>query len=355
MALGDDGGLARGRVEKGRGIMLLILLAAMAATPGPSEPRTFHDWTVGCDNGLDCQAIALLPPQEEWSEWLTLRFSRDAAASAAPVITIQNLEAEPAVLLADGNPLDVRFSSEPDGFTVHSSDEGALIAALGSAHSLEVRGTSGTTLGRISLSGATAAMLYMDEAQRRLDTVSALVRTGARPANAVPPPPDLPLVRLPPAPTDAPLAFSDAEITALREEFSCTIDEVGGPDTFETAQVETGTTLILLACGSGAYNLSSVPLIARSRGGQVAIEIAPFDPPSGVGMEDQPTLTNAEWDAGRRLLKEYSKARGLGDCGVRAEYAWDGSRFRIVHQEQMGECQGSLFYIPTWNAEIVAP
>ena len=49
------------------------------------------------------------------------------------------------------------------------------------------------------------------------------------------------------------------------------------PTIVEAVQLETGTTLILLACGSGAYNLSSLPLIARSRGGQVAFEIAPFD------------------------------------------------------------------------------
>ena len=336
-------------------MLLLMLVAAMAATPAPSQPRTFGDWTVGCDNGLDCQAVALLPAQQEWSEWLTLRFSRGAAAAARPVVTIGNLETAPAALLADGSPLDVRFTSDPDGFIVRAADEDALVAALKGARSLEVRGPDGAGLGRISLSGASAAMLFMDEAQRRLDTVTALVRTGTRPASAMPPPPELPVVRLPPVPADAPLAFSEARVTALRQEHECTIDEVGGPDHLETVQVETGTTLILLACGSGAYNLSSLPLIARSRAGEVMVDIAPFDHQMGIAAEDRPTLTNAAWDAERRRLQEYSKGRGLGDCGTRADYVWDGSSFRLVHQEQMGECQGSLYYIPTWNARVVAP
>ena len=336
-------------------MLLLMLVAAAAAAPAPSQPRTFGDWTVGCDNGLDCRAIALLPAQEEWSEWLTLRISREAAAPARPVVAIEHLDVAPGALFADGNPLDVRFTSDPDGYIVEADDDGALIAALKSARALEVRAADGATLGRISLTGATAALLFMDEAQHRLDTVTALVRTGARPASAVPPPPELPVVSLPPVPTDAPPALSEARVTALRQEYSCTIDEVAGPDHLEAVQVETGTTLILLACGSGAYNLSSVPLIARSRGGEVAVEIAPFDHQMGIALEDRPTLTNAAWDAERRLLQEYSKGRGLGDCGIRADYAWDGSRFRIVHQEQMSECQGSLHYIPTWNARIVAP
>jgi len=63
-------------------------------------------------------------------------------------------------------------------------------------------------------------------------------------------------------------------------------------------------------------------------------------------------LINASWDPDRRLLQEYAKGRGLGDCGSRADYAWDGTSFRLVHQEEMGECRGSLYYIPTWNVTV---
>ena len=86
--------------------MLLALLTAAAAaaatTPQPSEVRTFQDWTVACDNGLGCEAIALLPPDVEWSEWLNLSFRRGAAAGDRPVVMLQGFEGTPAALLADG-------------------------------------------------------------------------------------------------------------------------------------------------------------------------------------------------------------------------------------------------------------
>jgi hypothetical protein len=224
---------------------------------------------------------------------------------------------------------------------------------------LEARAADGATVGRISLAGATASMLYMDEQQRRVGTVTALVRPGSRPAGAVPQPPALPVVTFSPPPgSEAPIAISAARIEALRRDAGCTLDEVGGPDHHEAIALAPGTTLILLACGSGAYNVTSIPYIAeQGAGAALAIRIAPFD--SQWGLEDpeldRPTLINAGWDAEGRMLREYSKGRGIGDCGSRAEYGWDGARFRLVHQEEMEECRGSLYYITTWRAEVARP
>ena len=64
-------------------------------------------------------------------------------------------------------------------------------------------------------------MLYMDERQRRIGTVTALVRTGRQPASAVPAPPALPQVRIAAAPTDRPLAIDAATVARLRRQFGC--------------------------------------------------------------------------------------------------------------------------------------
>ena len=341
-------------------MMLLILAAATAAAaPAPGELETYRDWTVGCDNGLACGAIALLPENADWDQWVTMSVRRGAGRSDAPVVTLQNVDVNPAILLADGRPLPVRFSAGDDGYTVVTDDPAGLITALQEAQMLEARAADGATVGRVSLSGATASMLYMDEQQRRIGTVTALVRAGSRPAGAVPEPPPLPLVTLSPPPGDeAPIAISEERIEALRREAGCTLEEVGGPDHHEAVALAPGKTLMLLACGSGAYNVTSIPFIVElDSGGAVAIRIAPFD--SQWGLEDpelgRPTLINAGWDAEGRTLGEYSKGRGIGDCGSRAEYGWDGARFRLVHQEEMEECRGSLYYITTWRAEVARP
>jgi hypothetical protein len=67
------------------------------------------------------------------------------------------------------------------------------------------------------------------------------------------------------------------------------------------------------------------------------------------------SLINAVWDGDRRLLTEFYRGRGLGDCGVRAAYGWDGRRFRLVQQENMEECRGAVDFITTWRTRVVRP
>lgn len=337
-------------------MMLLTLLAAVAAAAQPSEVRTFQDWTVACDNGLTCEAVALLPENAEgdvqWEQWVTLTLRRGGRAGDPPSLIMQGYDGSPAALLADGQALPVRLSESVDGVTV-TGDERLLVETLRSARVLDVRDAAGTSLGRISLAGASAAMLYMDEKQHRLDTVTAMVRRGSRPASAVPAPPALPQVRMAPPPTDEPLSIDTAIVAGFRRRFECHEYDVREDSDFETIQIATGTTLVLVPCGSGAYNFSSVPVIARRRGGRIVTELALFDRQWGLRSEGHPLLINADWDAEERRLREFSKARGLGDCGSRADYAWDGAGFRLVHQEEMEECRGSIYYVTTWRAEAV--
>jgi len=85
-----------------------------------------------------------------------------------------------------------------------------------------------------------------------------------------------------------------------------------------------------------------------------AIVRATFDPPSGKTAE-APTLINAQWDSSRRILSEFSRGRGMGDCGMRADYGWDGVRLRLVRREAMSECLGARSFVTTWRARVVRP
>src|SRR5918997_729627 len=116
--------------------MILAALLA-AAAPQPADLKIFTDWTVGCDNGRACHAVGLVP--ESWPE--------------------------------NAGTMSVRRGGQ-----------------------LRVGNAAGATIATVSLGGATAAILYMDEQQRRLGTGTALARRGARPASVVPPPPPLPIV-----------------------------------------------------------------------------------------------------------------------------------------------------------------
>jgi hypothetical protein len=175
---------------------------------------------------------------------VTLMLRRGGRAGDAPVLILQNVDGAPAILLADGRPVPARFSGDVDGDTVVADPE-ALVAMLRGGRVLEVRDAAGANLGRISLAGASAAMLYMDERQRRLDTVTALVRRGARPASAVPAPPAVPRVTRAAAATDQAPPIPESLVSPLRERAECDPPDILGDMSIEAEQIATGTTLVL--------------------------------------------------------------------------------------------------------------
>lgn len=335
-------------------IAWLVSTALQAAAPQPAPLRSFGDWIVGCDNGRACQAVALITYADD-AERVTMTLRRDAEGGAEPVMWINHGDARGGSLEADGRRLPARLIEAPDAVMVHPADTMAAVDAVRAARRLRLLDASGGELGQISVAGATAAMLYMDEQQRRLDTATALVRRGTRPASSVPPPPPLPEVRLAPASSDPPASIDEAQIEALRRQTQCTLDEVGGPDLYEAVALEPGKTLVLLACGSGAYNVTYLPYIAEGSGRELRFTAAPFDSRGVIDDLGRPSLTNAEWDTDRRLLSEFPRGRGLGDCGTKASYGWDGSRFRLVEQQSMEQCQGAVDFITVWRARVVRP
>ncbi len=333
-------------------MILPMLLAAAAAIPRPAELRTFQDWTVGCDNGAACHAVALMP--EDWpGDGLTMSVRRGPDAAAQPVLAFEiGADSNAASLSADGKRLAVRLVGSEGQTRVAEADSAAAIAALRSASRIELEAADGKPLGAVSLKGASAALLYMDEKQRRTGTATALVRPGTKPAAGAPP--ALPVVTARPVTAAKPLALTPAGLAAVRRKHGCTLGEVGGPEEAETAAMAAGETLLLLACGSGAYNVSYVPFVLRRGRRGVEATLAPFDlVETWWKDEGKPMLINAGWDNGRGLLTSYSKGRGLGDCGTNSEYAWDGRAFRLVERAEMDECRGSRDFITTWRARLV--
>lgn len=333
-------------------MILPLLLAAATAVPQPAELKTFQDWTVGCDNGAACHAVALMP--EDWpDDGLTMSVRRGPEADARPVLAFEiGADRNAASVSADGRRQAVRLVGSEGQTRVATADTAAMIAVLRSASRVELQSAEGKPLGAVSLKGASAALLYMDEKQRRTGTATALVRPGTRPAAG--PPPPLPVVTAPAPRSARPLALTTAGLAALRRKHGCTLGEVGGPEEAETAALGPAETLLLLACGSGAYNVSYVPFVLRRGPGGVAAALAAFDLAEPWWKDEgKPILINAAWDKERGLLTSFSRGRGLGDCGTNAAYAWDGRAFRLVEQAEMAECRGSRDYITTWRARVV--
>jgi len=337
--------------------MILALLLAAASAPQPGPLKTFKDWTVGCDNVRNCQAVALLP--SDGDGWLTMSLARGAAANApvriliGPPLGASDEKTGVVALAVDGKRLPARLSEVEGGALVDAAGTAALLAALRTGTKLEALGADGKSLGTISLAGSSAALLYMDDRQQRVGTATALVRPGPKPASAVPAPPAPPEILVAPAGSKPPRRMPLATATAFRQE-ACGGSDSDDKEPAETYRLDPAHTLALVSnhCNSGAYNAATLLYV----GGETGAWIPPHydtdkqntDDPGGGAL-----AYNVGWNPSTGQLETFMKGRGLGDCGTRQSFAWDGSRFRLVAQAEMGECRGSIDWIPTWQARAV--
>jgi hypothetical protein len=56
--------------------------------------------------------------------------------------------------------------------------------------------------------------------------------------------------------------------------------------------------------------------------------------------EENATLVSPSLSDDGKILSSFNKGRGLGDCGVSTDWAWDGQTFRLTEYRSMGYCRG---------------
>lgn len=346
-----------------RGFFALVLgLTAFAGSAASSSVsvgtlQTFKDWTVGCDNGLACQAVALMP-EGSVGDGLSVVITRSEGSASPLVIELSGFtaKAERYRVVIDGRVAQA-------GAMVAGSEtiklEGPSALKLGRAmargKALRVIDGGGADFGSVSLSGVSAALRYIDAQQGRNGSRGAVVATGRKAATAKKV--ELPVITVKKiAPTDA-LPDTPA-LVSLSENSPCAADRFGSTeDTAYSLGQGTGgaQALVLLNCGAGAYNFSSGVYVGqRNNAGKWTFEPARFDyGASGFSSDSKiPILVNADWDAATQTISSYAKGRGLGDCGSSESWVWDGAMFRLTRAAAMGECRGSIDWIPLWRAEV---
>lgn len=244
----------------------------------------------------------------------------------------------------DGKLLPTRIDTE-DGDTyaktfvlVDRQDRLAFIQSIRNGQQIEVLDRARKQIGTALLRGLTAALIYMDDKQKRTGLRSALGRPGTIPDSDVEAPPALPVIVRPKTPKLAPRRLSAADIARETRSLECKPGQQSGED-ITYARLDGRTTLALLPfpCGNGAYNYFSYALLIDEKG---KARPATFDLRGPMGDREH-ELVNALWNPAARKLATYSKGRGLGDCGVTQHYVWDGSRFRLIDQAEMQECRGN--------------
>jgi hypothetical protein len=352
-------------------------LAAALIAPSASAHasfKDFRDWLAACDNLRNCSAFAVNAESDDAAAYL--RIERGGAADAPVTVTL-------SVELGDAKGYTVAFDDHalpglPAGILVGEEGEGsdyrrvtiakgpaadALIESMRKAKSIVVTRQQApgkkleSPVSHISMSGAVASLLWIDDQQKRIDTVTALVRRGPKPASAVPPQPKAPvIVAAPPSKAKAPQKHSPALLAKGRK--LCEEDDKNS-QIEDVSPLGEGQFLYQFTCpdSSGAYNFWNVFLIGPA-GNVSALRPVTFRRPPGVsdGNKDEPRsgLTNPVFDPQTMTLSSFDKGRGIGDCGVEQEWVWTGKSFQLALERSMGECKRIPMddWPVTWRTDV---
>ncbi|WP_133499684.1 DUF1176 domain-containing protein [Cognatilysobacter terrigena] len=319
----------------------LLASSAHAAVALPAY-RTFGDWTVACDNTGACEARGYT---DNGDDSLALRVVRAAGRDAVPTFEVVDIpDGAGATLKLDGralsfgaNALQTRASKDDDNAptrTLVLRGVAALQSLAAQARRAKHLGLAGTaSVG--SLTGFNAAMLFIDDAQGRVDTPTAIARPGRSNA-AIPDARPLPAVHAVPS-RGKPL--SDAAVRryvdALKKLHDDCDDDVGSM-TASVDPIGDAQVIALVPCVLGAYQGSYAAFISPRNDPAHAKPLRlPFPP--GID-DDSSMLTEAGFDAKTGRLSTFAKGRGLADCGMSAEWAWDGRAFVLASYTLLDRC-----------------
>lgn len=346
-------------------LTLATLLALAQTAPAVGPIKVFGDWVVACDNLDHCEMTSLIPglgvpgllPEGDPGdspEYNAVLLSVSRTAGPDGGFTVDLMMQVPDTGLVrisiDGTTYGEGVPKN-DALVFTGATAAKMVAAMAAGENFNISDSADTMIGRVSLSGSSAALRFIDAEQGRAGTVTAAVAKGAKPASAVPAVRPIPSVRqVRPGGTAATItpALKKAMFatSGCGEEYGDDLPEV------EAGALGGGTAVALIPCGAGAYNYLTVPFVIA--GGKPVVAQFDYSPGMTEPGAAMPMLVNADYDPKTGKLSSYSKGRGIGDCGSSEEYVWDGAMFRLTGATQMIECRGSPNWLTVWQARPAA-
>ena len=342
-----------------------LVLAASAAQAEDSKPvewiapevSEFSDWSVACDNIRDCTAVSVsrafvarIDTTDPGDYALPMLWVKRAAGPQAQTRVFVDTTVWGEVGAGEGpaslhiyTPCDGDCTSrayrllwlEPGRYELAQGDVAAFLAESTTTSRAATRFADGRMHGIITTAGLTAALRYIDEAQERRGSVTAIFAKGPKPASAVPPPPRRPHVRVlrgEEVTAQGPPAIETAVLAAAAQH--CPDAPVDSPDPASVRfRLANGQFLWGLACSADHHTPRRLWLIETSAGG-----IAPFlmpRPEQGRAPE-MPLLPNSDFDPRSGLITAYSD----GKCGWRRRWGWTGDAFVMIDAVEMPACHG---------------
>jgi Protein of unknown function (DUF1176) len=190
----------------------------------------------------------------------------------------------------------------------------------------------------------------MDEQQKRVGSVTALVAQGDKPASSLPAPQAAPVIHAAKPPSTKPPETMPEAVRQAAAKADC--DEPATADPIK-GKLDERTTLWGVLCSRGAYKYTYAFYLHRT-GARTAAPVV-FETPALHGAaETDNQLTNPDFDDRAMTLSFFGKGRGLGDCGSLGRFVWDGRSFQLAAFSAMGSCRGVPLtdWPRAWRADV---
>ncbi|MES2613443.1 MAG: DUF1176 domain-containing protein [Pseudomonadota bacterium] len=330
---------------------VLALLACLPALvqlvhAADKEPVSFthKDWGLQCDNTRTCRAVGYQAEAGD-SEPVSIRLTREAGPGTPVLVDLQvsTEKATPASLNLKVGKLSLAGLTG-DIPRIPAGQVAALLQELQKNDEAIV--TAGKDRWVLSLAGADAVLLKMDEAQGRIGTPGALVRRGTQAESSVwvaVPVQVVQAVRpLPERKGDSALAKPLlAAIDAKEVAGRCNGDAPGAAEV-QVHRLTERKVLLSIPCAMGAYNFGGLNWLANDR--------PPYQP--------QQLDAEGEFDAADGSIRSSMKGRGIGDCWSIEEWHFDGRSFVRTGESGDSMCRGfagGAWQLPAYTAKVVLP
>ena len=330
------------------GVLIMALAGTVAVThaslAADKTGTSFQhkDWQLACDNTGTCRAAGYQADGEQPAVSLLLVRKAGPRQEITAQVQLGSYDEKDSALAegvetlaikANGRNLgQVDLGGTEAGSPLSPAAVAALMPALQQASAVTF--SSGKRVWTLSTAGASAVLLKMDEAQGRLGTVGAIVRTGSRPEDGVSMPVAPPVIISASVPKDsAPVVLPPAQRAALFRELRKVATADDCPALHDADKKEqdielevyrlSGTKSVAsVVCQLYAYNQSSMFWVMNAA--------PPFAPVTAVA--------NASfYDKGE--ISSSQKGRGIGDCWGSEAWVWDGVQFVLTGNSTTGMCR----------------
>lgn len=331
------------------GIVFFVLsTSAVANLEGLSYQ--YKDWELVCDNTGTCRAAGY--QHEDIKAPISVLFTRSAGENSviSAQVQIYNPKKIPHVMLhlQGMQAVKIPLSLTTQIGKLSSAQSKLLLKAV--QGTIPIGWSFGQLKWSLSVEGATATLLKMDEFQQRLNTPSTMIRKGNRSIGSVLKPQPLPHVVLAPV-LRYPLQAIDADsnegkrLTKLllshidADECQLLNSALENESVFTVYSLNQHAKLVEVPCWSGAYNMAAGFAVMN---------------PSLTQITQWVTSSGTDYELGS--ISAAHKGRGLGDCWTHKEWLWNGRRFYKSYESVQLQCRGfagGAWDLPIYRTQVV--